>query len=82
MSNGLDPDQDQHSVPPDLGPKRLLGNSSCFSRRLVTFFKINSFKKILLGTLSVSNGLDSDQDRQNVGPNCLQRLTAADKSFR
>ena len=32
----------------------------------------------------MSNGLDSDQDRQNVGPdlclNCLQRLSADDKS--
>ena len=34
MSNGLDPDQDLYSVGPDLGPKCLLGNSSCFSRRL------------------------------------------------
>ena len=33
------------------------------------------FQKILSGTLSLSNGLDPDQGRQNVGPdlgpNCL-----------
>ena len=68
MSNGLDPDQDGYSVGPDLGPKRSLGNCSCFSRRLVTLFQKQLFQKILLGTLSVSNGLDSDQDRHFVGP--------------
>ena len=34
--------------------------------------------------MEVSNGLDSDQDRHSVGPdlgpNCLQRLSADDKS--
>ena len=34
-------------------------------------------------TIRVSNGLNQDQDRQNVdpdlGPNCLQRLSADDK---
>ena len=34
--------------------------------------------------LSVSNGLDPDQDRSSVGPdlgpNCLQRFSADDKS--
>ena len=45
------------------------------------FFKINFFKK-------ESNGLDSDQDRQNdsvgpdLGPNCLQMLSAEYKSRR
>ena len=33
----------------------------------------------------MSNGLDPDQDRQNVGadrgPNCLQRLSVDDKSY-
>ena len=37
-------------------------------------------------TIRVSNMLDPDQDRQNVGPdldpNCLQRLSADDKSYR
>ena len=34
--------------------------------------------------MRVSNGLDPDQDRRSVvpdlGPNCLQRLSADDKS--
>ena len=41
-------------------------------------FSINSFRN----TIRVSNSLDPDQDRQNVGPdlgpNCLQRLSADD----
>ena len=40
-------------------------------------FKINFFKKNLKNTISVSNRLDPDQDRQYVGPdlgpNRLQR---------
>ena len=46
------------------------------------FFKINFKKKILSGTLV---NLNPDQDRHNVGPdlgsNCLQRLSADDKSY-
>ena len=45
----------------------------------LTFFKI-PFRN----TIRVSNGLDPDQDRHSVGPdlgpNCLQRLSADDKS--
>ena len=45
-------------------------------------FSINSFGN----TIRVSNGLDSDQDRQFVGPdldpNCLQWLSADYKSCR
>ena len=44
-------------------------------------------KKIFIplrNTIRVSNGLDPDQDRQSVGsdlgPNCLQRFPADDKS--
>ena len=41
-------------------------------------------KSNLAGSLSVSNGLDPDQDRHSVGPdlgpNCLQRLSVDDKS--
>ena len=44
----------------------------------VVFFKMNFFKKNS-GILSVANGLDPDQDQQNVGPdlgpNCLHRLS-------
>ena len=49
-------------------------------------FKINFFHNFFSGTLSVLNGLDPDQDQQNVGPDlspsCLQRLTADGKSCR
>ena len=48
----------------------MLGNFSC----------ADFFKKIL----SVSNGVDPDQNRHSVGPdlgiNCLQSLSADDKS--
>ena len=49
-------------------------------------FSSNLYQNILSGlrTISVSNGLDPDQDRRSVcpdlGPNCLQRLLANDKS--
>ena len=54
------------------------------------FFKFNIFKIFFqehyLYIIRVSNGLDPDQDRQNVGPdlgpNCLQRLSADDKNRR
>ena len=54
----------------------------CFTCRLVSFFKltfsINSFRN----TIRVSNGLDLDQDSVglDLSPNCLQRLSAGDKS--
>ena len=42
------------------------------------------FSKILSGITSVSNSLNPDQARQNVGPdlgsNCLQRLSSDDTS--
>ena len=49
------------------------------------FSKINFFKKIFQEHIqSESNSLDPDQDQQNVGPgldpNCLQMLSADDKS--
>ena len=50
-------------------------------------FKFNFLKKSFRNTIRVSNSLDPDQARQNVGPdldpNCLQRLSglsADDKS--
>ena len=59
----------------------LLGNS-CFCL-LLTFFKINFLKKKFRNTIRVSNSLDSDQARRYVGPDlgpiCLQRLSADDK---
>ena len=46
-----------------------------------------SMKKIISGTLpDVSNCLDPDQDQhfvgRDLGPNCLQRLSADDKSMK
>ena len=54
----------------------MLGNCPCFCCRLLIFFKINFFT-----TLSA----DPDQDqhyfvRPAVGSNCLQSLSAEDKS--
>ena len=49
----------------------------CF---LLIFFKINFLEKILSGIPSVSNSLDPDQPRHfvgpDLGPNCLQKLSA------
>ena len=49
----------------------ILGKFSCFNGHLLTFFKINFFKK------KCQTGLDQDQDRCSVahdlGLNCLQR---------
>ena len=82
VSKGLDPYQDRHSVGPDLGP-------NCFQRlsaddkSLLTFFKINFFKKIFQEHYQSVKHLDLDQDQHSVGPdlgpNCSQRLSADDK---
>ena len=37
-------------------------------------------KKSLTNTIRVSNSLDPDPDGPDLGPNCLQRLSADDKS--
>ena len=61
----------------------MLGNSSCFCCRLLSFFLFiyqnQLFQKNLsvhCNTIRVSNGFDSDQDRRSFGPdlcpNCLQ----------
>ena len=46
------------------------------------FYKINFFGKFFRNTIRVSNSLDSDQAELNVGPdlgpNCLQKLSADD----
>ena len=49
---------------------------------LGAFCNINYSKISFRSTIRVSNCLDPDQDRQNVGPNCLQRLSVDDKSPR
>ena len=58
----------------------------------IIFFEPNSFmymfnvfsKNSFRNTIRVSNGCDPDQERHSVGPdldpNCLQRLSADDKS--
>ena len=55
----------------------LLSSSADF---FSNFFFLNSFRN----TIRVSNSLDKDQDqysvRPDLGPNCLQRLSADDKS--
>ena len=58
----------------------LLGDFLCFCRLFK--FKNQLFEKILSGIPSVSNNLDSDQARclvgPELGPNCLQKLSADD----
>ena len=48
----------------------------------VDFFQKKNSKNSFKNTFRASNGLDPDQDRQSVGPdlgpNCLQRLSADD----
>ena len=55
----------------------MMDNFQCFS--MLTFFQKKNSE-----TLSESNGLDPDQDQHSVGPdlglNCLQRLSADNKS--
>ena len=51
----------------------------------VDFFQDQLFKKkSFRNTIRVSNGFDPDQDRHSVrpdlGPNCLQKISADDKS--
>ena len=48
--------------------------------RLLIFFKSTFLKNSFRNTIRVSNGLDPDQVRHfvgpNLGPNCLQQLSA------
>ena len=61
----------------------MLANFVCFCRLLTFFFKINFFQKKISNTTRVSTDLDPDQDQHSVGPdlgpNCLQKLSANDK---
>ena len=59
----------------------LHANFSCFRCRLLSFsnYPFQTFRI----TIRVSDGLDPDQDfivDPDLGPNCLQRLSADDKS--
>ena len=51
--------------------------------RLLIFFKLTFLKISFRNTVKVSNGLDPDQDQHfvgpDLGPNCLQRLSAEEK---
>ena len=63
----------------------MLANFSCICCCLLTFFfKSNFFKNYFRNMIRVSSSLDPDQYRHSVGPdlgpNCLQRLLADDKS--
>ena len=54
----------------------MLGNFSCFSCHLLTFFKINFYKKFFQEHCE-----SVKKFRSRLGPNCLQRLSADDKSL-
>ena len=65
----------------------VLGKFSCFCYRLLTFFsKLTFSKKSFRNAIRLFNGLGLDQDRHfvgpDLGPNCLQRLSADDESRR
>ena len=61
----------------------IVGNFSCFLSADF-FFKLTFSKNSFRNTIRVSNGFDTDQDRHSVGPdlgpNCLERLSADDKN--
>ena len=62
----------------------MLGNFACFFVcLLIFFFKISIFLKFFKKKTAVLNILDPDQSRNffvwtDLGPNCLQRLSAGD----
>ena len=59
----------------------MLGNFSRFCRRLMTFFKINLFKKFFQEHYQSVKRFESNQDRHcvgpDLGPNCLQTTKVA-----
>ena len=63
----------------------MLGNFVCFLVVYGFFFKLTFSKKSFRNTIRVSNSSDPDQARHfvgpDLGPNCLQRLSADDKSL-
>ena len=62
----------------------MLGNFSSFCCRLLQFSKLHFQKNSFRNIIWVSTDSDPDQDWQNVspdlGPNCLHRLSADNKS--
>ena len=64
----------------------MLGNFHAFDVVCLHFLKLSFSKNSFRNTIRVLNSLDPDQDRHFVGPdldqNCLQSLSADDKSCR
>ena len=64
----------------------MLGNFLAFYRLLIFFSKSSFSKNYFRNTIRVSNSLDPDQARHfvgpDLGPNCLQRLSADNTSKR
>ena len=58
----------------------MLGNFSRFFCHLLPIFKINFQKDYFRITIRVSHGLDPDSVGPVLGPNCMQMLSADDKS--
>ena len=62
----------------------MLGNFSCFCCFLLIFLFFDFSKNSLWNTISVSISLDPDKDQCSIGPdlgpNCLQWLSAENKS--
>ena len=62
----------------------MLGNFDDFIVGCGLFSNLTFSKKSFTNTIRASNGLDPDHDRRSVGPdlgpNCLQMLSADDKS--
>ena len=54
----------------------MLDNFSCFGCGLRTFLHIFSLKTSVRNTIRMSNSLDPDSVGPDLGPNCLQRLSA------
>ena len=84
LSNSLDPDQDRHSVGPDLGPNSLQRISTDDKRRRKQRKNVILMVSNSAGSIPGSGTfieifilvlLDPD-----LGPNCLQMLSADDKS--
>ena len=59
----------------------MLGNFSCFCCRLPTFFKINLYQKFFQEHYQSVKQVGSRFCGPDLGPNCLQRLSADNTSL-
>ena len=63
----------------------ILGNFSCFFVVCLFFSKSTFLKNSFRNTIRMANSLDPDQARHfigpDLGPNCLQRLSADEANF-